>query len=97
MTETDPPSDRPVQLAAIISPGPLTRAMDAYVDALVRISHATVATFRCKIDFFWGGCLCVGCLEKRLGRRLKANDFRRHDPINHPSLPGTERLLKRRK
>ena len=42
----------------------------------------------------WGGCLCIGCLEKRIGRRLKPNDF---DP-NHPfsSLPGTRRLLKRR-
>ena len=19
----------------------------------------------------WGGCLCIGCLEKRIGRRLK--------------------------
>src|SRR5262245_60324285 len=23
----------------------------------------------------WGGCLCIGCLEKRLGRRLKPKDF----------------------
>ena len=41
-----------------------------------------------------GGCLCIGCLEKRLGRRLKPRDFR-GDPFKE--LPGTERLLSRRK
>lgn len=42
----------------------------------------------------WGGCLCIGCLEKRLGRRLKPKDFVRGHPFN--SAPGTERLLNRR-
>ena len=41
-----------------------------------------------------GGCLCIGCLEKRLGRTLTPKDFPRHDPLNW--LPGTERLLSRR-
>jgi hypothetical protein len=41
-----------------------------------------------------GGCLCIGCLEKRIGRRLKPKDFDRDHPFN--SLPGTERLLSRR-
>jgi len=41
-----------------------------------------------------GGCLCVGCLEKRLGRRLNPKDFPRRHPFNW--LPGTERLLARR-
>ena len=41
----------------------------------------------------WGGCLCVGCLEKRLGRRLKPKDFERDDPFNQ--LPGSARLMKR--
>jgi hypothetical protein len=36
-----------------------------------------------------GGCLCVGCLEKRRGRRLRPKDFTRH-PF------GTERLLDQR-
>jgi hypothetical protein len=45
----------------------------------------------------WGGCLCVGCLEKRLGRKLKWKDFRQDDPLNQPDVPGTERLLTRRK
>jgi hypothetical protein len=42
----------------------------------------------------WGGCLCIGCLEKRLGRRLTAKDFLRHHPFN--TMPGTKRLLKLR-
>jgi hypothetical protein len=40
------------------------------------------------------GCICIGCLEKRLGRRLNPKDFpRRHSFI---SLPGTEWLIERR-
>src|SRR5215813_10493778 len=43
----------------------------------------------------FGGCLCIGCLEKRLGRRLKRKDFDRHHGLNQ--LPtGTPRLLNRR-
>jgi hypothetical protein len=42
----------------------------------------------------WGGCLCIGCLGKRLGRRLKPQDFPRDHEFN--SLPGTDRLLQRR-
>ena len=41
-----------------------------------------------------GGCICIGCLEKRLGRRLNPKDFPRRHPFN--SLPGTARLLERR-
>jgi hypothetical protein len=40
------------------------------------------------------GCLCIGCLEKRLGRTLTAKDFVRNGPLN--KMPGTERLLERR-
>jgi hypothetical protein len=42
----------------------------------------------------FGGCLCIGCLEKRLGRRLKPKDFLRDDPFN--TMPGTPRLMDRR-
>jgi hypothetical protein len=42
----------------------------------------------------WGGCLCIGCLENRLGRRLKPKDFDRKHPFH--SFPGTARLLSRR-
>jgi hypothetical protein len=43
----------------------------------------------------FGGCLCIGCLERRLRRKLKPKDFLRGHAFN--ALPGTERLLKRRK
>jgi hypothetical protein len=42
----------------------------------------------------FGGCLCIGCLENRLGRRLTSKDFPHRHPFN--SLPGTERLIERR-
>jgi hypothetical protein len=42
----------------------------------------------------YGGCLCIGCLEKRIGRRLKRRDFVLDHPFN--SMPGTPRLLDRR-
>src|SRR6476660_8361080 len=35
----------------------------------------------------FGGCLCIGCLEKRLGRELKPKDFEPGHPFN--SFPGT--------
>lgn len=42
----------------------------------------------------YGGCLCIDCLEKRLGRELKPKDFQRDHPFG--LLPGTPRLMKRR-
>jgi hypothetical protein len=42
----------------------------------------------------YGGCLCIGCLEKRIGRRLKPKDFLCGHPFNE--MPGTPRLLSRR-
>src|SRR5258708_31071695 len=44
----------------------------------------------------WGGCLCIGCLEKRIGRQLRPKDFARHDAKVWSQLPCTERLLDRR-
>ena len=43
----------------------------------------------------WGGCLCIGCLEKRLGRKLKPKHFLRGHELN--TMPGSPRLMKRRK
>lgn len=40
------------------------------------------------------GCLCIGCLEQRIRRRLKPEDFPRRHPFH--SLPGTARLRNRR-
>ena len=42
----------------------------------------------------FGGCLCIGCLEKRIGRRLRPKDFPRR--YNFNSAPGTPRLMERR-
>ena len=41
------------------------------------------------------GCLCIGCLEKRLGRKLRPKDFQRKHPFN--DFPSTPRLLDRKK
>jgi len=38
----------------------------------------------------WGGCLCIRCIEKRLGRRLRPKDFIREHEFNSLHLPGTE-------
>jgi hypothetical protein len=43
----------------------------------------------------WNGCLCVGCLERRLGRQLRPKDFAPHDKTWR-ELPSTDRLLDRR-
>jgi hypothetical protein len=42
----------------------------------------------------FGGCLCIGCLEKRLGRELKPRDFPDHE-FNR--MPGSPRLMERRR
>jgi hypothetical protein len=42
----------------------------------------------------FGGCLCIGCLEKRLGRQLKPKDFDQYHLLN--GLPGTPLLIQRR-
>jgi hypothetical protein len=44
----------------------------------------------------WNGCLCVGCLEKRIGRQLRPKDFARHDAKAWADYPCTDRLLDRR-
>jgi hypothetical protein len=41
-----------------------------------------------------GGCLCIGCLEKRISRTLVPKDFDRRHAFH--VLPGTARLLNRR-
>jgi hypothetical protein len=44
-----------------------------------------------------GGCLCIKCLEDRIGgRRLRQKDFLRGHAFNAPHLPGTALLLQRR-
>ena len=48
----------------------------------------------------YGGCLCIGCLERRIGRKLKRKDFPRDHSFNDPELwgkYGTARLKNRRR
>jgi hypothetical protein len=42
------------------------------------------------------GCLCVGCIEKRIGRRLKPKDFDPEDARAFAKMPCTPRLRNRR-
>jgi hypothetical protein len=42
----------------------------------------------------WGGCLCIGCLEKRIGQQLQPYDFM-VGGFNNPNLPGTRRRFER--
>jgi hypothetical protein len=42
------------------------------------------------------GCLCIGCLEARLGRYLKPKDFEPDGPFNFPGIPASKRLRHRR-
>jgi hypothetical protein len=42
----------------------------------------------------FGGCLCIGCIEKRLGRKLRPKDFEPYHIFN--DMPGTTGLMKRR-
>lgn len=37
------------------------------------------------------GCLCIGCLETRLGRQLTPADFEQDIPINDPDFIETPR------
>jgi hypothetical protein len=41
-----------------------------------------------------GGCLCVGCLESRIGRELRPDDFPTL-PVNRPGKFTSDRLLSR--
>ena len=42
-----------------------------------------------------GGKLCIGCLEKRLGRQLKRKDFKMSIPLNNFPWSQSERLQSR--
>jgi hypothetical protein len=45
----------------------------------------------------WSGCLCIGCLEQRLGRKLRRRDFDQHDADTWAAMPCTDRLADRRR
>jgi len=64
------------------------------VDHNSEVYHVRDAVWKAAGTEPFGGCLCVGCLEKRLGRKLKPKDFNRHHVFT--SFPATPRLIKRR-
>jgi len=86
------------------APGVPNRAETMAILATKAAREVTI-TDQCEIytvrDAVWKqagmeqGCLCIGCLEKRLGRKLRPKDFRHADPFNQ--MPGTPRLLDRQK
>ena len=43
------------------------------------------------------GFLCIGCLERRLGRELKPRDFRPGVMLSEPSPWDSERLARRKR
>jgi hypothetical protein len=95
-----------VNTAPGIPDGPTARAEFEHADKYTVRVGANSEVYMVR-DAVWrkagimpfGGCLCIGCLELRLGRKLKPKDFDRHHPFNNPSVRsvGTERSLKRRK
>ena len=65
--------------------------------AETEIYHVTSEVWRATGLEDWGGCLCIGCLERRIGRRLKPQDFPPDHPFNAFGHPATRRLRKRRR
>jgi hypothetical protein len=45
---------------------------------------------------FHDGCLCIGCLETRIGRRLKPNDFNWEGEYGLNYAIGSDRLMNRK-
>jgi hypothetical protein len=71
------------------------QGVDQRIDDRSEIYMVRAAIWRAADMEPLGGCLCVGCLELRLGRRLKPKDFERDHFLNQ--VPGTPRLMRRQK
>jgi hypothetical protein len=94
-----------VNTAPQCPPGPIAildlKSGDTYsgvshstIDAETEMYMVTKAVWKKSGVADMGGCLCIGCLEQRLGRKLTPMDFDWEHPFNR--LPGTPRLLSRR-
>jgi hypothetical protein len=44
---------------------------------------------------YCGGMLCIGCLENRIGRKLRRTDFSEYPINNDGKYPRSERLKNR--
>jgi hypothetical protein len=62
------------------------------VDKRSEVYYATDSVWRAARMGGHDGCLCVGCLEGRLGRTLNREDFIPGHPFNGPHYPRTKRL-----
>jgi hypothetical protein len=94
-----------VDCVANTAPGVPNRIEAEQVMATCHGTRKVTVTDQCEIymvrDSVWkkagmesmGGCLCIGCPERRIGRCLKRKDFLDH-ALNW--LPGTSRLQSRR-
>ena len=58
------------------------------IDNQSEVYHVREAVWKAADMESFGGCLCIGCLEKRLGRKLKPKDFQRGHGYNLPRVPG---------
>lgn len=68
---------------------------------LCGVDTSEIGEYYMVTDTIWGqygsarGCLCIGCLEKQMGRELRRDDFK-YCPANDPAFsPRSERLLDR--
>src|SRR5262245_20873176 len=71
----------------------ITQTMDADTE----VFHVRDAVWKEAGMAPWGGCLCIRCLEKRLGRRLRPKDFPREDVFNNPALRAARLLAGKRR
>jgi hypothetical protein len=67
--------------------------INAYIDANTEAYYVKPSLWKAAGMEPGGGCLCIACLELRLGRKLIPKDFPEH-PFNR--MPGTRRLMDRR-
>jgi hypothetical protein len=74
----------------------MTGAFEISYDGDSEVYHVKDAIWKKAGMRAWNGCLCIGCLEKRLGRQLQPKDFARHDDKVYARMPCTDRLLDRR-
>ena len=87
----------PQQLALLLDPPRACRNPSLCVDCRVHVHLA--GEYYMVRDDVWpidpdGGQLCVGCLEKRIGRRLVPGDFI-DAPVNRPGSNTSARLADR--
>lgn len=74
----------------------LGKSVPMHFDDTTEVYHVKDAIWKAAGMRPWSGCLCVGCLERRIGRELRPKDFARHDDRAWRDLPCSDRLLDRR-